>query len=149
MYKYYENLERERLKANREKKPDFYSTLIGIPKLFIDKTNQELEDNWIGHYFDNRKDFVGFRKAKVKPLLVYLSRHVNGDLFIHLYSLKNEKNVSKLGHSFDLYANVAAKSLLHCSTILSMSSFSKPGFSYVNLYGNKRRRFFFVSSFSR
>ena len=97
---YYRKIEKENAKKERarlkETTPDIYSTLSGKAKEFIDSVEKDFIKYKVNFFLDKRHEFVGFRKEKKEKLLAYLSRHANGDLFIHLHDSETDSNKAML-----------------------------------------------------
>ena len=79
---------------------DLYSSLTNTEREFVDRLFNELHDENISFIIDKRDNFIGFGKTEEKSFMMYLSRHENGDLIIHMY---DPKKFRKTWESFRIY----------------------------------------------
>ena len=63
---------------------------------FLSRVKAHLDALSIPYYYDERKNFGGFRPEKNAPLKAYLGTRVDGNIYIYLYSPKTQKNESAL-----------------------------------------------------
>lgn len=73
---------------------NFYSTLVGHAKLFVDKIIEELNNKKVGYCFVDGLNCISFSKSSESKTLVKLDTSDKGELTLSLYSLKLNKMVS-------------------------------------------------------
>lgn len=94
---FYKNQEEEKANNAEEEvvKPRILDTLTDEELVPLEMLKETLFENGIPFYYDVRRDYVGLRAEKRGVLRLYYNRHVNGDLFVHIYDPKVGEKYAK------------------------------------------------------